>query len=182
MAESHFVRRCTCKDFIVAREGMEQRIVPTGMATRGNEIERHRNFSEKHFSGVAACGFRLVGHGGGAVWDGAVPVYVTRFGDWREHDLIFSDKTEAGQKSGFYIFVIDKVCCSNKYRMEDYGVEDHRKKVAIYARMGNEEQLTPEMNAKKLEQEFENYCERLKSQAVGTYIPHHQSGRNKRSR
>ena len=45
-------------DNIVAREGTEQRIVPTGMVTRGNEIERHRNFSEKHFSGVAACGFR----------------------------------------------------------------------------------------------------------------------------
>ena len=36
-------------DNIVAREGMEQRIVPTGMATRGNEIERHRNFSESIF-------------------------------------------------------------------------------------------------------------------------------------
>ncbi|MEI3213389.1 MAG: hypothetical protein V8S90_03925 [Lachnospiraceae bacterium] len=67
MAESHFVRRCTCKDFIVAREGMEQRIVPTGMAVRDNEVKRHRNFSKKHFSGVAACGFRLVGHDGGAV-------------------------------------------------------------------------------------------------------------------
>ena len=33
-------------DNIVAREGMEQRIVPTGMAARGNEIERHRNLSE----------------------------------------------------------------------------------------------------------------------------------------
>lgn len=69
MAESHFVRRCTCKDFIVAREGMEQRIVPTGMAVRDNEVKRHRNFSKKHFSGVAACGFRLVGHDGGAVRD-----------------------------------------------------------------------------------------------------------------
>ena len=69
MAESHFVRRCTCKDFIVAREGMEQRIVPTGMAVRDNEVKRHRNFSKKYFSGVAACGFRLVGHDGGAVWD-----------------------------------------------------------------------------------------------------------------
>lgn len=84
MAESHFVRRCTCKDFIVACEGMEQRIVPTGMAVRRNEVKRHRNFSEKHFSGVAACVFRLVGHGGDVVWDGAVPVYVTRFGDKRE--------------------------------------------------------------------------------------------------
>lgn len=68
-------------DSIVAREGMEQRIVPTGMAVRGNEIEQHRNFSEKHFPGVAACGFRLVGHDGGTVWDEAVPVYVTRFGE-----------------------------------------------------------------------------------------------------
>ncbi len=81
-------------DNIVAREGMEQRIVPTGMAVRGNEIEQHRNFSEKHFPGVAPCGFRLAGHDGGAVWDVAVPVYVTRFGDKREHNLIFSDETE----------------------------------------------------------------------------------------
>lgn len=94
MAESRFVRKCTCKDFIVAREGMEQRIVPTGMAVRGNEVKRHRNFSEKHFSGVAACGFCLVGHDGGAVWDEAVPVYVTWFGDKRERNLIFSDETE----------------------------------------------------------------------------------------
>ncbi|MBD5458471.1 MAG: hypothetical protein HDR27_07875 [Lachnospiraceae bacterium] len=43
-------------DNIVAREGMEQRIVPTGIAARGNEIEQRRNFSGKHFSGVAACG------------------------------------------------------------------------------------------------------------------------------
>ena len=71
-------------DNIVAREGMEQRIVPTGVAVRGNEVKRHRNFSEKHFSGVATCGFRLVGHDGGAVWDGSRPVYVTRFGDKRE--------------------------------------------------------------------------------------------------
>ena len=81
-------------DNIVAREGMEQRIVPTDMAVRGNEVKQHRNFSEKHFPGVAACGFRLVGHDGGAVWDEAVPVYVTRFGDQREHNLIFSDWTE----------------------------------------------------------------------------------------
>lgn len=88
MAESRFVRRCTCKDFIVAREGMEQRIVPTGMAVRRNEVKRHRNFSKKHFSGVAACGFRLVGHGGGAVWDEAVPVYVTRFGDSAKRQIL----------------------------------------------------------------------------------------------
>ena len=60
-------------DNIVAREGMEQRIVPTGMAARGNEIEQHRNFSDKHFPGVAPCGFRLAGHDGGAVWDVSRP-------------------------------------------------------------------------------------------------------------
>ena len=32
-------------DNIVAREGMEQRIVPTGMAARGNEVKRRRDFS-----------------------------------------------------------------------------------------------------------------------------------------
>ena len=69
MAESRFVRRCTCKDFIVAREGMEQRIVPTGLASGDNEIEQYRNFSEKHFPGVAPCGFRLDGHDGDIVWD-----------------------------------------------------------------------------------------------------------------
>lgn len=86
------MRRCTCKDFIVAREGMEQRIVPTGMAVRDNEVKRHRNFSKKHFSGVAACGFRLVGHDGGAVRDEvrdeAVPVYVTRFGDSAKRQIL----------------------------------------------------------------------------------------------
>ena len=81
-------------DNIVACEGIEQRIVSTGMAVRDNEIKQRRNFSEKHFPGVAPCGFRLVGHDGGAVWDEAVPVYVTRFGDQREHNLIFSDWTE----------------------------------------------------------------------------------------
>lgn len=45
-------------DQIVAREGMEQRIVPTDVAVRDNEIKQHRDFSEKHFPGVAACGFR----------------------------------------------------------------------------------------------------------------------------
>ena len=58
---------------IVAREGMEQRIVPTGMAARDNEVKQRRNFSEKHFPGVAACGFCLAGHDGGAVWDVSHP-------------------------------------------------------------------------------------------------------------
>ena len=80
-------------DNIVAREGMEQRIVPTGMAARDNEVKQHRNFSEKHFPGVAACGFRLAGHGGGAVWDCRPSVcYPVR--GWARADLIFSDETE----------------------------------------------------------------------------------------
>lgn len=36
-------------DNIAAREGMEQRTVPTGMGTRDNETERYRNFSESIF-------------------------------------------------------------------------------------------------------------------------------------
>jgi len=52
-----------------ACEGSEQRFVPTGLATGDNEIKQHRNFSEMHFSGVAACGFCLDGHDGGIVWD-----------------------------------------------------------------------------------------------------------------
>ena len=81
-------------DDIVACEGMEQRIVPTGMAARVNEIEQHRNFSEKHFPGVAPCGFRLVGHDGGAVRDVSRPsvCYPVR-GSARAY-LIFSDGTE----------------------------------------------------------------------------------------
>lgn len=43
--------------------------MPTGMAVGGNEVKQRRNFSEKHFPGVAPCGFRLVGHDGGAVRD-----------------------------------------------------------------------------------------------------------------
>ena len=39
------------------------------MAAGDNEIEQHRNFSEKHFPGVAPCGFRLVGHDGDIVRD-----------------------------------------------------------------------------------------------------------------
>lgn len=68
-------------DNIVACEGMEQRIVPTGAAVRGNEVKRHRNFSETYFPGVAPCRFRLNGHDGNAVWDEAVPMYVTRLGE-----------------------------------------------------------------------------------------------------
>ena len=50
------------------------------VAAGDNEIEQHRNFSETHFPGVAPCRFRLDGHDGGAVWDEAVPRYVTRLG------------------------------------------------------------------------------------------------------
>jgi hypothetical protein len=72
---------------------MEQRIVPIGMAVRGNEIEQHRNFSEKHFSGVAPCGFRLVGHDGDIVWDCRPSVCYPIRGLARAY-LIFSDWTE----------------------------------------------------------------------------------------
>ena len=64
-----------------ACEGSKQRFVPTGLAAGDNEIKQHRNFSETHFPGVAPCRFRLVGHDGNAVWDEAVPMYVTRLGD-----------------------------------------------------------------------------------------------------
>ena len=60
-------------DNIVACEGMEQRIVPTGMAVGGNEIKQHRNLSETHFPGVAPCGSRLDGHDGDTVRDGGRP-------------------------------------------------------------------------------------------------------------
>ena len=46
---SKFDQLCAC-------EGKEQRIVPAGLAAGNNEIKQHRNFSEKHFSGVATCG------------------------------------------------------------------------------------------------------------------------------
>lgn len=54
---------------IAAREVKEQRIVPTGMAVRDNEIKQHQNFSVKHFPGVSPCGFRLDGHDENAVRD-----------------------------------------------------------------------------------------------------------------
>ena len=96
MAETHFVRRSSSVQSTLsvsltysavqvvlhcACEGSKQRFVPTGLATGDNEIEQHRNFSETHFPGVAPCRFRLDGHDGNAVWDEAVPMYVTRLGD-----------------------------------------------------------------------------------------------------
>ena len=81
-------------DNIVAREGKEQRIVPTGVAPGDNEIEQRRNFSEKHFPGVAPCGFRLVGHDGGAVWDDSRPSVCYPVRGSVRTDLIFSDGTE----------------------------------------------------------------------------------------
>lgn len=88
MAETHFVRRSSSvqSTFSVsltysvvqvvlhcACEGSKQRFVPTELATGDNEIEQHRIFSVKHYSGVAPCGFRLVGHDGSAVWDVSRP-------------------------------------------------------------------------------------------------------------
>lgn len=52
-----------------ACEGSEQRFVLTGVATGDNEIEQRRDFSEKHFPGVAPCGFCLDGHDGDVVRD-----------------------------------------------------------------------------------------------------------------
>lgn len=74
------VLHCAC-------EGSKQRFVPTGLASGDNEIEQHRNFSKTHFPGVATCRFRLDGHDGGAVWDEAVPMYVTRLGELIENQL-----------------------------------------------------------------------------------------------
>lgn len=80
-ADSHANLFCGFGVLHCACEGSEQRFVPTGLATGDNEIEQHRNFSETHFPGVAPCRFRLDGHDGNAVWDEAVPMYVTRLGD-----------------------------------------------------------------------------------------------------
>ena len=77
-------------DNIVAREGMEQRIVPTGMATGDNEIEQHWKLSGTHFMGEAPCRFRLDGHDGNTVWDEVAPMYVTQFGGQARANLIFS--------------------------------------------------------------------------------------------
>jgi len=93
VAETHFVRRSSSMQIVLqislavlvvlycACEGSKQRFVPTGVATGGNEIKQHRNFSETHFSGVAPCRFCLDGHDGNTVRDEAVPMYVTRLGD-----------------------------------------------------------------------------------------------------
>lgn len=55
-------------------------------------------------------------------------------------------------------------------------------KAAVYMRVGNKDQLEPETDNKKKEQEFENYCERLKHRSAGMYIPPLQTGKNKKSR
>lgn len=54
------------EDVSVAREGSEQRVVPTGVAARMNEVEQRRDFSDTHFPGMAACGSCPDGHGGDA--------------------------------------------------------------------------------------------------------------------
>lgn len=43
-------------------------------------------------------------------------------------------------------------------------------KAAMYIRVGNKEQLVPETDRKKKEQEFKNFCERKKEQKIGEYI------------
>lgn len=71
-------------DNIVAREGMEQRIVPTGMAVRDNEVKRRRNFSESIFREWLPADSVWLGMMEAQCGMEAVPVYVTRFGDKRE--------------------------------------------------------------------------------------------------
>ena len=55
-------------------------------------------------------------------------------------------------------------------------------RAAIYMRVGNEDQLEPETDIKDREQEFKKYCEKLKHQTAGGYIPTLQSGKDKKSR
>ena len=71
-------------DNIVAREGMEQRIVPTGMAARDNEVKQRRNFSESIFREWLPVDSVWLGMTEAQCGMSAVPVYVTRFGDGRE--------------------------------------------------------------------------------------------------
>lgn len=71
-------------DNIVACEGMEQRIVPTGMAVRDNEVKRRRNFSESIFREWLPADSVWLGMMEAQCGMEAVPVYVTRFGDKRE--------------------------------------------------------------------------------------------------
>ena len=71
-------------DNIVAREGMEQRIVPTGMAVRDNEVKQRRNFSESIFREWLPVDSVWLGMTEAQCGMGAVQVYVTRFGDKRE--------------------------------------------------------------------------------------------------
>lgn len=77
-----------------ACEGSKQRFVPTGVATGDNEVKQRRNFSEKHFPGVAPCGLCLVGHDGDAVRDVSRPSVCYPVRGWARADLIFSDETE----------------------------------------------------------------------------------------
>lgn len=55
-------------------------------------------------------------------------------------------------------------------------------KAAIYIRVENEDQLEPETDIKDREQEFKKYCDKLKHQTAGGYIPTLQSGKDKKSR
>ncbi len=57
-----------------------------------------------------------------------------------------------------------------------------RMKAAIYIRVGNKDQLAPETDNNKKEQEFENYCKKLQQRTAGGYIPQQQSGKNKKLR
>lgn len=80
--------------------------------------------------------------------------------------------------SGFYILI-----CWAKYVVQiNCKMEDYTMKAAVYMRVGNKDQLEPETDDNKKEQEFENYCERLKHCSAGMYIPPLQIGKDKKSR
>lgn len=44
-------------------------------------------------------------------------------------------------------------------------------KASMYMRVGNREQLEPETDMEKKEQEFKNFCEKKKHQMTGGYTP-----------
>ena len=74
-------------DYIVAREGKGQRVVPTDMAAGDNEIGRRRDFSDTHFLGGGWLSADAVGNGllhdwalAKAWWGRVIPVYVARLG------------------------------------------------------------------------------------------------------
>ena len=62
----------------------EQRIVPTGLAARDNEVKQRRDLSESIFREWLPVDSVWLGMMETQCGMSAVPVYVTRFGDKRE--------------------------------------------------------------------------------------------------